>query len=85
MAMDYQKGTPSDYQAPLFHNGDENVSRLLNLGHFNENLTMKTGFHRCAEIVSDRKEWNAYDKKGFRWYVASVRPTVYAGTPSLLQ
>lgn len=55
MAMDYHEGTPSEYQAPLFHSGDENVSRLLNLGHFNENLTMKTGFHRYAEIQLSAK------------------------------
>jgi hypothetical protein len=48
MAMDYHNGTPPEYQAPLFRNGDENMSCLLDLGHFNENLTMKTGFHRYA-------------------------------------
>jgi hypothetical protein len=48
MAMDYVDGTPSDYQAPRFHQGDEHASRLINLGHLNENRVMNTGFHRYA-------------------------------------
>jgi hypothetical protein len=48
MAMDYNDSTPPDYQAPLFHQGDEHASRLINLGHFSENHVMKTGFHRYA-------------------------------------
>jgi hypothetical protein len=48
MAMDYHRDTPSDYQAPHFHHGDENISRFLNLGHFSDNRVLKTGFHRYA-------------------------------------
>jgi hypothetical protein len=48
MAMDYNDNTPSDYQAPRFHQGDEHASRLINMGHFSENHVMKTGFHRFA-------------------------------------
>jgi hypothetical protein len=50
MAMDYYEDTPSDYQAPHFHPGGENISHLLNLGHFSDNFVMKTGFHRYAQI-----------------------------------
>jgi hypothetical protein len=48
MAMDYNDGTPCGYQAPRFRHGDEQVSRLINLGHFSENNVMNTGYHRYA-------------------------------------
>jgi hypothetical protein len=48
MAMDYVDGTPPDYQAPRFHQGDEHAARLINLGHLNGNRVMNTGFHRYA-------------------------------------
>jgi hypothetical protein len=46
MAMDYTDGTPFDYQAPRFHQGDEHASRFINLGYFDENYVLKTGHHR---------------------------------------
>ncbi|PMD41498.1 hypothetical protein L207DRAFT_581924 [Hyaloscypha variabilis F] len=48
MAMDYTDGTPSDYQAPRFHQGDEHASRFINLGYFDENYVLKTGHHSVA-------------------------------------
>lgn len=49
MAMNYNDGTPFDYQAPCFHQGDDHASRLINLGHFSENQMMRTGYHRYID------------------------------------
>jgi hypothetical protein len=49
MAMDYNDGATSAYQAPRFYRGDEHAARLIKLGHFSENQIMKTGYHRYID------------------------------------